>query len=475
MLPKQLTLEAIEDILSRKAIEEFVDASENEIIEFKGEPYRLEDDQQKTELAKDLTTFANTTGGFIVLGVKTGRIPDHPADVAQELRPIPRRLVRDEQYLDVARDWIYPSINSLRVRFIETHTDPERGIVVLEISPSLALDKPFLIVKTTDSIARRERRILFGYAERFDSRSLPVVVQRLQQLLHLGLTFENYQSFQQGVETRLEKLETAVLRQAQISEVTSREERTKKLKENLQRASVEGAISDRPRLWLIAAPEQPASFPSLFSSREDPLVKALENPPELRDSGFDFALHKPSEIIRASIRRIMIQGYKLIQLSVDGELIVIVLGDEDFIGWNVAPRPGQPIRINSFVLAEVTYTFALYVKEIYSFAEPKPKELRLCIGLADMERDGKFPILSSLEARPNIMHSASTDKEAPASSAALYVSVPFDETPERMAFVLRAELYRWFGFDDSQVPYVEEIEGKNLVTMKSLFKPIIDL
>jgi predicted HTH transcriptional regulator len=52
---------------------QFIDAPEGLEIEFKGEPYRLEQDSQKFELAKDVSALANAAGGLIVIGARTQR------------------------------------------------------------------------------------------------------------------------------------------------------------------------------------------------------------------------------------------------------------------------------------------------------------------------------------------------------------------------------------------------------------------
>ncbi len=175
---------------------------ENEFIDFKGEPYRLDDESQKLELAKDVSAFANTHGGFIVLGIKTKTIAEYSADVADELRPIPKNLFNQEQYESIARDWIYPPVNELRIASIASDDDPQKVFAVIEIPESAVISKPFLLVRAADDSKGRVRRITFGYAERFRSSSLTSVVQRLQQLLHLGLRLEGFDSFRQGVESK---------------------------------------------------------------------------------------------------------------------------------------------------------------------------------------------------------------------------------------------------------------------------------
>jgi hypothetical protein len=233
-MPKLLTLAQVRDIVARQALSEFIDVLENEVIDFKGEPYRLNTDQEKAELAKDITALANTSGGYIILGIKTTKLPTYNADIAHELRPIPKELLQPEQYQSVAKDWIYPPIHQLRVQFVPTDSDPERGLIALEIPESLTTDKPFIMTKIADG-ARKERRILFGYAERFESRSMPAVVQRLQQLLHLGL----------GVGTRMERMEEVLLRKATDRDVAAKGERQKRFSERLRRAEIDGLMTER--------------------------------------------------------------------------------------------------------------------------------------------------------------------------------------------------------------------------------------
>ena len=76
-----------------------------------------------------------------------------------------------------------------------------------------------------------------------------------------------------------------------------------------------------------------------------------------------------------------------------------------------------------------------------------------------------------VEAHPYIIHSDFTDKKAPSSKCLLSVQVPFHETADRTAFLLRANLYHWFGFDESRIPYtVTNPDGIRVVAKQALFE-----
>src|ERR1700674_2072019 len=73
-------------------------------VDFKAEPYPLQYDRQKFELAKDLSALANARGGLILLGIKTQKNALYASDQAAELRRFDSSLVNSEQYGKVIAD-----------------------------------------------------------------------------------------------------------------------------------------------------------------------------------------------------------------------------------------------------------------------------------------------------------------------------------------------------------------------------------
>jgi hypothetical protein len=294
----------------------------------------------------------------------------------------------------------------------------------------------------------------------------------------LGLSLESYDSFRQSTEasirelsSQVRQLEKAVLRQIQTDDLAIAEKREQAFEQRVQIAAKETDFSDVPHLLLAALSEPEVRFDSLFSSRQDPLVHAFENPPEFRDMGFDFALHRSSEIIQGEIRRISIPGYKSMQLSVSGELVVFLTAEENFLAWasNLQGKPDVPIRINSFVLGEAIYAFTTYAVNIYKLSSPRPERLRLFIGLRNISRGGKPAILTSSEMSPYGLNYGFNDRQAPTASCLFSLEVSIDETAERMAYLLRAKIYSWFGFEDDRIPYATvDGDGRKIVNKTSL-------
>src|ERR1700730_2329387 len=96
----------------------------------------------------------------------------------------------------------------------------------------------------------------------------------------------------------------------------------------VQRARREVGYEGKPAFSLAAWPLQPIDFPNLFESHEVPVVRLLEQPPRLRDAGFDFATRMLSTIVEGQLRRCLIPERKILEVWRDGPLICVVPGNE---------------------------------------------------------------------------------------------------------------------------------------------------
>lgn len=77
-----MDLEKVTEILEAGAFDSLIGLAETHDLEFKGEPYLLDTDFQKRELVKDVTGFANASGGILILGIRHDKNSTHQRDEA---------------------------------------------------------------------------------------------------------------------------------------------------------------------------------------------------------------------------------------------------------------------------------------------------------------------------------------------------------------------------------------------------------
>lgn len=182
-----MTREEARAILGNGDFDQFIDTPEGLEIEFKGEPYRIEQDSQRFELAKDVSGFANAAGGLIVIGARTER-DDHVAvDVVSELRLLRRGLVDEEQYGAIVRDRVYPRLRELHVHFYASAAEGDRGLVAIDVPPQEEVDRYFLIQRPLAEGVDRTPGWLVGLAVRGIGRVEERRIGEIHTLVNRGL------------------------------------------------------------------------------------------------------------------------------------------------------------------------------------------------------------------------------------------------------------------------------------------------
>ncbi len=114
-----------------------------------GKPRNGPGDNAKQDIFKELVAFANSEGGWLVLGLT--ETSDHPKRVAG-VAPLPHCHELAERFKRAAYDWIDPPFPSLQCRGIEIGETPEAapeapgtGVVVFRVPRSL--DAPHRVYK----------------------------------------------------------------------------------------------------------------------------------------------------------------------------------------------------------------------------------------------------------------------------------------------------------------------------------------
>ncbi len=175
----------IQEILARGAFDDLKGALENEFFDAKAEPWDLNLERGKLDLAKDVSSFANWRGGIIVVGATSAPAATYQRNEVQEIRPLPAVLVPTDRYSHVVREWIYPVPEGIEFKWYPLGTDSSRGLIGVHVPNQSDELRPFLI---THHLSEAGKRIdtVFGLVQRLGATTKTETVVELHTLLKEG-------------------------------------------------------------------------------------------------------------------------------------------------------------------------------------------------------------------------------------------------------------------------------------------------
>ena len=115
-------MENIIEKLKSGEFQSLVGKHEKDDFECKSQPYDLTKTTQQHELAKDISAFANSDGGILVIGLKTKKESNTRLDVIDKIRLIDKKLIHINEMEQCIKNWIFPKIQGIK---ISTHTQKE--------------------------------------------------------------------------------------------------------------------------------------------------------------------------------------------------------------------------------------------------------------------------------------------------------------------------------------------------------------
>jgi hypothetical protein len=431
---------------------------ENEWLECKRQPYGLESDIHKMELAKDVAGLANARGGLILIGFSTTRSATHGMDQIDGATPFPINMFDPTRYNNILADWLWPPIENIRFDLFPSATDSTKCVAVIVVPSVSGPDKPVLVAKTILDSPRRVE-ILFGYCERKQAQVNHHDVERLQALLRDGGRLDNEirENFQ-SLHAMLEELRDQRVIERPVTPIANIENR-------LNEAVRAVGLFEEPTFMLAAVPPWPLNLRSLFESREAPLVKLLEEPPEIRSSGFNISSDYNSRIHEGRLRRALIANSRLLELHRDGLTVFVTRGDQDGLCWGRQERQREAYLINQLVLIEMSYLFSLFVDIAFEGHLEPSSEVRMDLKMLRLALNSNH---SYLESGPLSSYGSFNKKQAPNETFEGSIVYRYKEvSPERVAVLIIAEVYAWFGFEEECIPYTISAEEGRIINREA--------
>jgi hypothetical protein len=476
-MAKQVGPAAVAAILKAGTFDDSKGALEGEHLECKAAPYQLQHDQQKFELAKDVSMIVNRSarsgneGGYILLGVKTEKSTEYHADGIVGVHPFPQGLVDPKQYYDVLQVWLYPMPEGIDVQWYPSASDETRGIVAISV-PRQPPDRwPCVITKVLDASGKASGASI-AYVERRGEHSVSWTAADLQRLLRDGARAADRDGLAQQVEALTVQFQAFQehLVKSSAAPPAGPSRAVQDSAERLNRASAAANLRGRPVCALTAAPVETISLPTLFRGDKDPLVRLLADPPSLRYAGFGVHVLADLAIVDGHIRRAVRSDYALLECWDDGTIIFLASAT-DFLCWGNRTTPAS-LYVNPLALAESTYLFATLVQRVYAeHAQPRPKTVQFGLTLANMNASGKATAVLAPHGIKSAAYNLRMDaRTAPGSDMQYVVSVDDPWPPGRTAYCLVAAVYRWFGHTEDVIPYAVEEGGERAISENLILK-----
>ena len=427
----------ISKITDQELIDLIGNQEEDQWIDFKQQDYyRDPNDQEeyKREICKDVTAMANAEGGYILIGVQ------ETAGLARDFLPVnnPDRIARSIN--SVCLQSIEPRIPNLDVKTRSFEWNNKNiTLVIIHIPPSDLRPHSFVWKNFTHFVKRYGDHIreypMSELAEAFSARHYSPIIGQVNDRLDTILSHirQSRRSSMSPQEAALEQQEAKDLL-------------------HLMKLRFEEAISDEPYYRILAVPT--TLNPDAISIQEPEINTILQNPPNVRRTGFGFTGVEKIEHSPEGIKGISVLGYELIILK-NGFLELRHPLYSDQFHWFKEERgfSGDSKWLYPYAACEFPVTFMRLVQTIYSISGITSsilvqQEYRNLSGFFLVGRHPSNPLFGRIEEHQGVY----TQPHA----IGMQRTIEPEFVPDQVAYDLVKEIYASFGLSEDLIPLFDE-------------------
>jgi schlafen family protein len=176
----------VTEILLEGQFDRLIGMKENLYLEVKGStPYDFSTPSGRFELAKDVSAFANSEGGHLLIGLEHERLPNERVDQIKTLQLFGSTVLNPRQLEGLVSTHVWPTIHGLTVNWIHAASDPSVGIVSIYIPAQREEHKFFLVTKVVED-GEPQKEIIVGITRRVGGDNLPFFAQEIHDLIRRG-------------------------------------------------------------------------------------------------------------------------------------------------------------------------------------------------------------------------------------------------------------------------------------------------
>src|SRR5262249_44799703 len=174
-----------EALIEAGELDRLIGCVEGSVFEAKGpRPYDFSQAFGRWELAKDVASFANSDGGFIIIGLVHEQLAEQDTDRVSALDLIEESTFESHRYKSIVSEYVDGKISGLQVKWVQHKNIPGRGVGVIHVPPQSNDAKPFLLKQLDES--GKTRQLVFGIISRKGAHSVPSTVEELRRALSHG-------------------------------------------------------------------------------------------------------------------------------------------------------------------------------------------------------------------------------------------------------------------------------------------------
>ena len=411
---------------------------ESEWIDFKQAQYQLKQKRDKLELAKDISGFANSGGGVLVVGIQAEQQPATRIELASRLTPVRSDLVDCDQIRKLVRQYVYPPINKIECQVWPMSEDD--CVLTIDV-PEQGGDDSLFIVSEGVSSEGKPQGNMFGYFERVGDATIPVPHSIIHDLMRDGKRFREW--LRGGAVLSSTTLAATAIA-AREPEPIAEAERKRLRHERAQEDAEASGVADEPHL--IVQAWQPVGF--RITDIQGQFKQSFLRPPQIREQGgFNIDFGQGVEVLEAGGVRKSRMGTASLSVLPDG-LCTLIVGSY-FLGWAMESRSWGRELMNPIPLVEFVYEFCRFVSTyVRDASDDSDVSAEARLRRLDIEGPRKLAP-GGLD-----LHYGLEGSRPPGGDATEVVTDVIRETDaDRAAFELLANIYASYGLSESAIPF----------------------
>lgn len=180
-------ISSILNILKSRDFSELIGIEEDLYFETKEKPYDLTTANGRYELAKDVSSFANSDGGILIIGLIHVQVMDKKTERVGGIKLLEKKDFDLEKYRGVIVEYIYPPIVGIEIVWINDLKNTEKGIAYIYVPKQDQNKKHFLIINLIEG-NEIVKGIVFGIAQRIESNNDPLSKAKLHKKIQVGMS-----------------------------------------------------------------------------------------------------------------------------------------------------------------------------------------------------------------------------------------------------------------------------------------------